>query len=197
MVDKAAVDNRHGISRIAGMALFLVLSGAVLSGCAIDAATTVVEDRKFSNVMDDTEIKANVIKRLLTPTDNDLFLDVSTDVYEGRVMLTGAVYIARDKERAEALVRDLRGVNTIYNDIQVTDKGGFKNTANDVWINAKLKAKYFAEVGVKSINLRWRVVNGTVYLLGLARSDKERRLMIQLAKNTQYVTGVVQHIVVK
>lgn len=116
-VDKAAIDNRHGIWRMAGMALLLLLSGAVLSGCAIDAATTVVEERKFSNVIDDTEIKANVIKRLLTPTNNDLFLDVSTDVYEGRVMLTGSVYVARDKERAEALVRDLRGVTMIYNEI--------------------------------------------------------------------------------
>lgn len=189
--------NRHGFWRMAGLAVFLVTSGAVTSGCAIDAATTVVEEREFSTVLDDTEIKTNVVKRLLTPSNSDLFFDVSTDVYEGRVMLTGSVYVDRDKDRAAALVRDLRGVKTIYNEIQVTDKGGFKNTANDVWINAKLKAKYFAEVDVKSINLRWRVVNGTVYLLGLARNDRERRLMIALAKDTKHVTGVVSHIAMK
>ena len=191
------VDKRRGVWRVAGLALFVMLAGAATSGCVIDAATTVVEERKFSNVVSDTETKANITKRLLSPNNSDLFFDVSTDAYEGRVMLTGSVKTARDRERAAALVQGLRGVRIVYNEIQVTDKGGFQNTANDAWINAKLNAKYFAETGVKSINLRWRVVNGTVYLLGYARSEKERRLAIALAKDTKYVTGVTDHIAVK
>lgn len=191
------MDNRQGFWRIALMFTTLLLVSAGTSGCAIDAATTVVEDRKFSNVATDTEIKANITKRLLSPSNNDLFFDVSTDAYEGRIMLSGSVKVASDRDRVAALVKGLRGVKTIYNEIQVTNKGGLQNTANDVWISTKIKAKYFAEVGVKSINLRWRVVNGTVYLLGFARSEKERRLMIALAKNTNDVIGVVQHIAVK
>ncbi len=191
------VDNRQGYWRVATMAAFLVLVGAVTSGCAIDAATTVAEDRQFSHVVTDTETKANITKRLLNEKNNDLFFDVSTDAYEGRVMLTGSVKIARDRERAAALVQGLRSVKIVYNEIQVSNRGGFQNAANDVWINAKLNAKYLAETGVKSINLRWRVVNGTVYLLGFARSEKERRVAIALAKNTKYVTGVIDHIAVK
>ena len=197
MVDSFMVDNRQDFWRMATMASFLVLASALTSGCAIDAATTVVEDRAFSNVVTDTETKANISKRLLSPSNNDLFFDVSTDAYEGRIMLTGAVKVAQDRERAAALAQGLRGVKIVYNEIQVTNKGGFQNTANDVWINAKIKTKYFTETGVKSINLRWRVVNGTVYLLGFARSEKERRLAIALAKNTTYVNGVVDHIAVK
>jgi osmotically-inducible protein OsmY len=191
------VDNRREFWRVATTAAFLVLSGAVTSGCAIDAATTIAEDRQFSNVITDTETKANITKRLLGTSNNDLFFDVSTDAYEGRIMLTGSVKNTRDRERAAALVQGLRGVKIVYNEIQVTNKGGFQNTANDVWIDAKIKTKYIAETGVKSINLRWRVVNGTVYLLGFARSDKERRLVIALAKDTKNVTGVVDHIAVK
>ena len=112
-------------------------------------------------------------------------------------MLTGSVKTARDRERAATLVQGLRGVRIVYNEIQVTDKGSFQSTANDVWINAKIKAKYLAEIGVKSVNLRWRVVNGTVYLLGFARSENERRLMIALTKNTKSVIGVIDHIAVK
>ncbi len=191
------VDNRQGLWRVATMATFLVLSCAVTSGCAIDAATTVAEDRQFSQVVTDTETKANITKRLLSEKNNDLFFDVSTDAYEGRVMLTGSVKTAQDRERAATVAQGLRGVKIVYNEIQVTDKGGFQNTANDLWINAKIKAKYLAEIGVKSVNLRWRVVNGTVYLLGFARSEKERRIAIGLAKDTNYVTGVIDHIAVK
>jgi osmotically-inducible protein OsmY len=191
------VDDRQSKLPVAVVAAFLMLSSAVLSGCAIDAATTVAENRPFSNVVTDTEIKTNITKRLLSPDTNDLFFDVSTDAYEGRVMLTGSVKTARDRDRAAALAQGLRGVKIVYNEIQVTNKGGFSNAANDVWINAKLKAKYLAEKGIKSINLRWRVVNSRVYLLGFARSEKERRLMIALTKDTNHVTGVVDHIAVK
>lgn len=191
------VDNRQAIRHVVTMAAFLALSCVVTSGCVIDAATTVVEEREFSNVLTDTEIKANITKRLLDPENNDLFFDVSSDSYEGRVMLTGSVKTERDRERVVTLVQGLRGVKIVYNEIQVTAKGSFQNTANDVWINAKLKTKYFAEVGVKSINLRWRVVNSKVYLLGFARSEKERRLSIALAKDTKYVTRVIDHIAVK
>jgi osmotically-inducible protein OsmY len=191
------VDNRQDFWRVGTMATFLVLAGAVTSGCTIDAATTVVEDRPFNNVVADTETKANIIKRLLGAKNNDLFFDVSADAYEGRVMLTGSVKLERDRERAAALVQGLRGVKIVYNEIQVSNRSGFQNTASDLWIHAKIKTKYFTETGVKSVNLRWRVVNGTVYLLGFARSEEERKLMIALTKNTKYVTGVIEHIAVK
>ena len=191
------VDDRQKFWRVALVATMVMLSGAITSGCAIDAATTIAEDRPFNKVLTDTETKADITKRLLSPENNDLFFDVSTDSYEGRVMLTGSVKTARDRERAAALAQGLHGVKIIYNEIQVTNKGGFQNTANDAWINAKIKSKYIAEKGVKSINLRWRVVNGTVYLLGFARSEKERRIAIALAKDTKSVTGVIDHIAVK
>jgi osmotically-inducible protein OsmY len=191
------VDDRQKFWRVALVATLVMLSGAVTSGCAIDAATTVAEDRPFNKVLTDTETKADITKRLLSPANNDLFFDVSTDAYEGRIMLTGSVKTARDRQRAAALAQGLRGVKIIYNEIQVSNKGGFQNTANDAWINAKLKSKYIAEKGVKSINLRWRVVNGRVYLLGFARSEKERRIAIALAKDTKSVTGVIDHIAVK
>jgi len=191
------VDNQQGIWRVVFVATCLAVIGAVTSGCAIDAATTVVEDRTFNNVVKDTETKANITKRLLSAGNNDLFFNVSTDAYEGRVMLTGSVKSSRDRERAAALAQGLRGVKIVYNEIQITNKGSFGDTANDVWIETKLKTKYFAETGIKSINLRWRAVNGTVYLLGFARSAKERRQAIALAKDTNYVTGVVNHIAVK
>jgi osmotically-inducible protein OsmY len=191
------VDNRQGSWRGAYVAVSLMLSGAVTTGCAIDAATTVVEDRPFSNVLKDTETKINITKRLLSPENNDLFFDVTTDAYEGRIMLTGSVNSPNERERAATLAQGLRGVKIVYNELQVSYKGGFANATNDAWINAKLKAKYFAERGVKSINLRWRVVNGRVYLLGFARNPKERLLAIALAKNTKHVLGVTDHIAVK
>lgn len=189
--------NRRGYWRGAAFAAFIACAGLMTSGCVIDAATTVVEDRQFGHVISDTETRMNITKRLLAAENNDLFFDVHTDTYEGRVMLTGAVKTPRDRERAAALVHGLPGVKIVYNEIQVTDKGGFESAANDFWIDTKILTKMVAEQDIKSVNLRWRVVNGTVYLLGFARSEKERQIAIALAKDTQYVTRVIDHIAVR
>lgn len=191
------VDRRQGPRRSARLAALLLLVAFGTSGCAIDAATTVAEDRRFSQVIADTEIKADINKRLLTQKNRDLFFDVSTDIYEGRVMLTGSVKIARDRQRAGALVNGLRGVRTLYNEIQVTNEGGFKNTANDSWISAKIKAKLLTEKGVKSINYKWNVINSVVYLIGRARSRLELNKVLALVKDTKHITRVVQHIAVR
>lgn len=190
-------DRRHGLSRNMVAAALLFLTGVGTSGCAIDAATSVAEDRRFSQVIADTEVKTDINKRLLSETNRDLFFDVSSDIYEGRVMLTGSVKTARDRQRAGALVNGLRGVRTVYNEIQVTNEGGFTNTANDAWISTKIKAKLLAEKGVKSINYKWRVVNSVVYFIGRARTQKEFNKVLALVKDTQHVTRVVQHIAVR
>ena len=191
------VDNQRDLWRTATVAALLLMAGMGTSGCAIDAATSVAEDRRFSAIAADTEIKVDINKRLLSEKNRDLFFDVATDIYEGRVMLTGSVTNARDRQRAASLVNGLRNVRTVYNEIQVTNKGGFTNTANDAWISTKIKAKLLTEKGVKSINYKWNVVNSVVYMIGRARSRIELRKVLAIVKDTQHVTGVVQHIAVR
>ena len=178
--------------RAAVLAALLLLTGIGTSGC-----TTVAEDRRFSAVAADTEITVDINKRLLSEKNRDLFFDVSTDIYEGRVMLTGSVKTERDRQRAAALVNGLRGVRAIYNEIQVTSKGGFTNTANDTWISTKIKAKLLAEKGVKSVNYKWNVVNSVVYMIGRALTQTELAKVLAIVKDTKHVTKVVQHIVVR
>ena len=81
------------------------MSGVLTAGCAIDAATTVAADRSMEQVVTDAEIVLDINKRLLAGENQDLFFDVTTNVYEGRVMLTGSVRTARDRQRAGTLAR--------------------------------------------------------------------------------------------
>jgi len=177
--------------------LALATSACTTPTGLIDATTTVAEDRSISQLATDAEIRLDINKKLLGENYRDLFLDVSSNVFEGRVMLTGSVKTLADKNRASALAQDITGVRTIYNDVQVTEQGGFTNTANDVWIEAKLKARLVAEKGVRSINLRWRVVNGVVYVIGRVRTTEEMGKVLTVIRDVDHVTRVVNHIVVK
>lgn len=188
--------------RPTGMVLGLAALALATAACTtptglIDATTTVAEDRSLSQLATDAEIRLDLNKKLLGENYRDLFLEVSTNVFEGRVMLTGSVKTLADKNRASALAQDITGIRTIYNDLQVTDQGGFKNTAHDVWIESKLKARLVAEKGVHSINLRWRAVNGVVYVIGRVRTEVEMGKVLTVIRDVDHVTRVVNHIVVK
>jgi osmotically-inducible protein OsmY len=47
---------------------------------------------------------------------------------------------------------------------------------------------------VKSINYRWQVVNGVVYLIGRARTRRELDIVLAVIKDTRDVTRVVTHV---
>ena len=169
---------------------FLVL-GLLAQGCAA------VEDRRLGQVATDAEIRLDINKRVLNGQNQDLFFDLKTNVYEGRVMLTGAVKSAANRTRIENLAKGIPGVRTIYNNVQVTDAGGFKNTANDVWIKTKINSQLLAENGVNSANYQTRVVNSVVYIIGRALSQHELGKVLTIAKRTDHASKVVHHIEVR
>jgi len=171
-------------------AAFLVL-GLLAQGCAA------VEDRRFGQVATDAEIRLDINKRVLNGKNQDLFFDLKTNVYEGRVMLTGAVESAINRTRIENLAKGIPGVRTIYNNVQVTAAGGFKNTANDTWIKTKINSQLLAENGVNSANYQTRVVNSVVYIIGRALSQHELGKVLTIARRTAHVTKVVHHIAIR
>ncbi len=180
----------------------VVVAGFALAGCSsptmiLDAATTVAEDRSMSQVASDVGLKIDINAKLLSNKYRDLFLDVNTNVYENRVMLTGSVETAGQKRRATLLVRGIKGVTKVINELQVTDDGSLTDTANDLWIETKLKARLVSADGVSSINYRWRSVNGVVYFIGVAQNRGELAKVIRLACAMSHVNKVVSHVRIK
>ena len=140
--------------------------------------------------------KTNILKAFAEEAKG-LLVDVSTDVYEGQVLLTGSVKKPEDRVKAEAIAQKIDGVRQVFNDIQVTQEGGLRASAKDFAIETKLKANLLAARGVTSINYRWRAVNGVVYFLGLARSQEELDKVLALAREMDGVKDVVSHVIVK
>ncbi len=88
----------------------------------------------------------------------------------------------------------VKGVTHVINELQVTADSSLKDTANDLWIETKLKARLVGADGVTSINYRWRSVNGVVYFIGVARDQDELAKVIRLARSTSHVNKVVSHV---
>jgi osmotically-inducible protein OsmY len=172
---------------------------SVLTGCewmstavrtGVDVGVMLAADRSLMNVADDYSIKSEITSALL---DEALTLSVSTDVYQGMVMLTGAVKEEKDKQKAEKLARQARGVRELFNEIQVTTEVGITDRVADLLMENKLKAKLVFAAGLTSINFRWRAVNSVIYFMGMAKSREELDRVITLARMSG-VQRIVSHV---
>lgn len=156
----------------------------------IDAATTPAEDRSFADSSADAELKLTINKRFLDESGK-LFIDVNTVVYEGRVLLTGKVENQAAHDTAERIVQQTPGVREVINELVVNPDRGFVSGVTDVAIEVKIKAQLVATKGIKSINYRWRSLDGTVYLIGAAQSSEELSAVIEVIRNIDGVRKVV------
>ena len=181
------------IRSAAAIALVGMLTACTQPTGLVNVASSPAEDRSFDTLTADTAITLDINEVLLGEQYRDLFAEISTDVYERVVLLTGTVKFAQNKQRATDLVRSVKGVKRIINELQVTSDYGIGPAANDLWIETKLKVLLLGTKDIRSINYRWRSVNGTVYLIGAARSQQEMNTVLDVIRRTDRVKRVVNH----
>lgn len=182
------------LSLLAAAATMAVVTACTQPTGLVNVASSPAEDRSLQTLHDDAAITLDINEALIGKQYSDLFAELSTDVYERVVMLTGTVKFAKNKQRATDLVRGVKGVKRIINELQVTSDYGPGAAANDLWIETKLKVKLLGTKGVRSINYRWRSVNGVVYVIGAGRSQKEINTLLNVISTTDRVNKVVNHV---
>jgi osmotically-inducible protein OsmY len=183
-------------SKIRGAAAIALIS--MLAACTqptglVNVASSPAEDRSLETLRDDTAITFDINEILLGEKYRDLFAEISTDAYERVVLLTGTVKFAQNKQRATDLVRSVKGVKRVVNELQVTKDYGVGAAANDLWVETKLKVLLLGTKDIRSINYRWRSVNGTVYVIGAGRSQRELNTVLDVIRKTERVKKVVNH----
>src|SRR3989449_8840405 len=181
--------------------LFALLAPLFLAGCfnpfltagntAADVGTMGAEERRLYNIAEDYTIKSEITNKYF---DETMLMEINTDVYEGRVMLTGAVTKAATKKKAELIARRVKGVREIFNEIQVTTNGGVNASTRDFSIEIELKFNLLAAKGISSLKYRWRSVQGVVYLIGGAESREEMNKVLVLAREMDGVRKLVNHV---
>jgi len=179
------------------------------------AAKTAFEDRSNDDHMLDVKIDANILSAL-SDKDKGLLLDVKTDVWEQRVLLTGTLDDPKVKADMVQLVQQADSrVKKIYNEIQIVSKEekeqrreaaqnkdeskkeGVGQAVNDFWIETKINGQLLSTRGVTSVNYRWRSVRDVVYLIGRSRSQDELKTVLDIVRKTEGVTDVKQFIEIK
>lgn len=171
-----------------------ITATVVGAGGAVGMGTA--EERGLEGAVDDTKIRAQ-INDLWVSKDFDMFRKVTLNVMEGRVMLTGWVERQDQREEAVRLTWQVPGVREVYDEIQVTTDSGTWSDTKDTWIEEKLHSKLLFDSDIRNINYDEDVVNGVVYLLGIAQDQAEMDRVLAYARDISGVTKVVNHVVLK
>ena len=181
-------------------ALMLSLSLA-LSACApalVGVGTAAVAasstEKGFSTSVSDSVIKTKLSDKYLRD-DVDLVQGVSISVNEGAVLLTGTVPTQDKKINATKLAWEIKGVREVINEVTVTQDVNLKNKAKDFAAAAQLRLKIIGDGKVSSLNYSIDVVDGVVYLSGVAETEEERARVVALAQELPFAKKVVDYII--
>ena len=178
--------------------LSLLISGcqtAYITGIS-KAVLVNKEERSFNNYVEDTIILAQ-LKNQYFSINEDIFFQVSIEVREGRVLLTGAVEQIDERIEATKLAWGIDGVNEVINEIQISNNEGMLDYADDLIMKTKINAKLLLEKNILNLNYSVEVVNSVVYLIGIAQNQEELNLVINISKDTYGVQSVISYVRLK
>mgnify|MGYP001470191436 FL=1 len=169
--------------------------GVLASG---GGATMVVAegDRSLGTVVDDATIKLNLSAKFLK-SENRLFLDVNSNVTEGRVLLTGLVDTQEIRIEAVRKVWEINGVREVINEIEVGNKTTLKEYMNDLWINTQVKSLAARTIGLRSFSYNFETIKGKVYIAGITSRPEQLQAIVESTKTIKGVNEIVNYVVIK
>ncbi len=155
-----------------------------------------IEERSLLVSREDARIKLDIQSLYIEYAIGKLS-DVTVEVYEDAVMLTGTVAEEADKERAGELAAAAEGAGPIYNEVQVAGDASLQDAAADLALETRIKKVLRKAEGIHSVKMRWHSVNAIVYMFGRALSEEERKRAVELTGAVSGVKEVVDRIKVK
>ena len=179
----------------------LLLSSFTLTSCietavglgtaAVAASTT---EKGFSTSVSDTVIAAKLTDKFIQ-NDASLVTGIQSSVSNGAVLMTGKLDTQDQKILATRLAWEIKGVKEVINEIQIVSEKSLKITAKDLAASAQLRADLIGDQDISSLNYSIDVVNGIVYLSGVAANEKERERVIAHAQALRFAKKVVNYII--
>ena len=158
---------------------------------AVAASST---EKGFSTSVSDSVIFAKISDKFIQE-DASLITSVDLSVNDGAVLLTGKVKNFEKKMLITRLSWEVKGVKEVINEVQVSSRVSIKDVAKDVAASAQLRASLISDPDISSLNYSIDVVNGIIYLAGVASDENERNRVVSHAQLTRFTKKVINYII--
>lgn len=186
---------RH--SRLAATVLASVLLGVTVSACAplmmggaaVGSALVATDRRTSGAQLDDQTIELRAANRLRDQMGTRARLDVTS--YNRRVLLTGEVVSARDKELAGQVVGQVANVAGVVNELDVANSPTLRERTADTLLTGRVKAAMLDAKDLSANSFKVVTNRGTVFLMGRV-TQREADRATEIVRNTSSVQRVVR-----
>jgi osmotically-inducible protein OsmY len=191
---------RFALSLAVAAGLTASLSGCPLAivgglGAAGGVGYAANQERGVGGTASDFSIKTN-IQTALAKADPQMAAHVDVTVYEGRALLTGTTPDPQLKAQAGGIAQGIPGVRAVYDEIEVAPTETVWNSTKDAWITSEVKSGLvFSDV--RSVNYDIETSDGSVYLIGSARSQAELDHATGIARDVRGVRRVVSYVEIR
>ena len=145
----------------------------------------------LSGTFRDNVIHANILSDL---SKVSLMKRIEVSVKHSRVLLLG--YVENNEQRLKAIeiATKQKGVSEVIDCIKIGYKVTLEHSMGDTAVTSRIKSAMAVDSNVHCLNFNITTYDGIVYILGLAESELERDVVINIARSTSYVNKVVSYI---
>ena len=168
----------------------------IIVGGATSTSMIMVQERSSKQAAIDILIKAKIEEAMFSNDYDKLFSKVRVIVYEGRVLLVGTVVEESMKEKANQISWNTENVKEVASYITI-GKNDLIDYVKDTRISLELRAKMLTDKEVSEVNFSVTTENRVLYLVGIAKNNKEPNKVIQHASNIAGVKKIVNLIKLK
>jgi len=179
--------------------LCVILAGAVLGGALSACAPLVVggavvgslvaTDRRTSGAqLEDEGIELRAANRIRDNLGERGHINVNS--YNRRVLLTGEVPSAQDKQLVEQIVTRVDNVQLVVNELAVLGNTSLTQRSSDVLVTGRIKAAMVDSRDIFANAYKVVTERGTTYLMGRV-TQREADRATEIARSTPGVQKVV------
>lgn len=165
------------------LSIAMLCTSMLLSGCGSLLATLqsnpLKDDpgqRTMGQQLEDESIETKSIVNIHAANKDFDQAHLVVVSFNGYVLLAGQVHSEALKTQATEVVRKVRNVRRIYNELEVASPSSGITRTSDTWITTKVKSYLLGSSGIAGGRVKVVTENGVVFLMGLATQAEADRV---------------------
>lgn len=162
---------------------------AVVVGGAVGAAVVASDGRGVSTQVDDRGLSIRAQAAIADIQELEA-QRVKILAYNSNILLYGQVAQSRQRDIAARAMRDVSGVNNVYNQIRIGDVVSFGQRTRDSVLTSRVRTALFTERDYDTSAVKVISENNEVFLIGIL--DRETaQTVIEIVRNISGVERVI------
>ena len=167
--------------------------GSSSTGIFGTGVTIAMDPRTLGTQIDDSVMDKTLDTKIISMNKSYL-LYVNTKVIDGRIFITGKVDTPEEKLKITKVAWEIKGARSVKNDLKIKEDFNFKQSAKDLLITSQMRSALIFNKKIKAVNYHIDTYKKKIYVYGIARTEEEKKEVINEAKQILDVEDVIASI---